>query len=209
MSHSLTTTVTVSWVMCHTRTVPIRGRVIRYCLKYFMYFPLSLRLEQRLVLMWLMLGEKTEMGQIRLNNCDDSRIIACSTAAVAQHDGIATAENISADHQHFLWESLDGILVYYRCLKMSAKCGPVLLVSEMVSRQCWWCATDRNDTNLDDNHKNYNKYFAIIHTNVVTQEFYSLWQSIYCQIPSRSEIKSKTFLFYCEFKCCGSKCQWA
>ena len=65
---------------------------------------------------------------------------------------------------------------------------------------------DRNDTHLDDNPGNYNKYFAIIHIQTDTCcnagiLFLSGKASI-VTFRLAVEIKSKTmFLFYCEFKC--------
>ena len=108
--------------------------------------------------------------QIWLNNCDDSQIIACSV----QHSAaVARASSLQKTSQQiiislFLWDSQDGI----PSLHYDRRC---LLGVGLSPHQRWYqnmmMRHDRNETHLDDNPGNYNKYFAIIHTDVVTLEF--------------------------------------
>ena len=106
--------------------------------------------------------------QIWLNNCDDSQIIACSvqhSAAVAR----ASSLHISTDHHLSLFVRFSR---WNSFLHYDRRC---LLGVGLSPHQRWYqnmmMRHDRNETHLDDNPGNYNKYFAIIHTNVVTLEF--------------------------------------
>ena len=109
--------------------------------------------------------------RLRLNNCDDSRIIACSTAAVVP------ASSLQKTSQQIIISSCENLKMEFPLYMMFEDVRKVWASPPRIKDgigQCWWYCTDRNETHLDDNPGNYNKYFAIIHTNVVTLEFISV-----------------------------------